>query len=528
MAGASEYGKTNLTVNHSVIVGSLNPGTKYYYYVKSRDSEGNTAYDKNVINGAINYYTFTTTQSAAIPQITFNSTNDILNLDYDSVTIRWFTDKACSSRLDYGTSLSYESYEEELTHNLKHSFSLSTLSPSTTYYFKLTSTDQNENTIVDDNSGRGYTFTTQDEIICEDCEECEECTECTEEEAEEIFENFPEETFTEKVSKIASKTVLAPKIVGEEPKVEATSTTAKITWLTDKVSNSIVAIAGDEDYDSTKKEPYTQKVGNPEEQVLSHTINITGLQPKTLYHFQLRSKPLIGPTGKSEDYTFRTKSLLPEISNIEFKKVEDYSATLSWTTNIPCDKIIEYTDKKTKETKAQGEPIFTRDHLFTVENLEFNRDYTLIIKAKDKEGNETKSKTLSFSTKKDEVPPIISQVKADSTLFPGREEKVQTIISWITDEPSTTQLFYQEGIAGETEPESTPKDSSLTKEHFVVITKFKPATVYKFYVESEDLAGNKAKSQDFTTLTPRRKESVIQLIIKNFEQIFGWTKHIRF
>ena len=147
---------------------------------------------------------------------------------------------------------------------------------------------------------------------------------------------------------------------------------------------------------------------------------------------------------------------------------------------------------------------------------------------RNKEGNEVKSEIISFSTKKDVSPPIISQVKADSTLFPGREEKVQTIISWKTDEPSLGSISYQEGVTETDKIKLTSKDVALKTDHFVVITKFKPNTVYKFFVESEDIVGNKAKSKDFTTLTPQKQESVIQLIIRSFEDIFGWTKNLRF
>ena len=485
----------------------------------STDSAGNTVIDNN--SGS--YYTFTTLADTAFPEITFDSEEDILSLDYDSVTLRWFTNEACVSRLDYGTSTSYGTIKEEGTYNFKHSFSLSDLSPSTTYHFKFACTDNDGNTTIDTNSGDGYAFITEKENICEECQDI-----TTLEEAEEIFEDLPEDDFVDTVIEMIGRTVLAPKILGTEPKVKVTSTAAKIIWTTDKNSNSIVAIVKSKDYDSARAEPYFQIVGNSEEQVKIHAVNITGLSPSTRYHFELRSKSSIGPVGKSKDFIFKTKSLMPKMFEEKVYRAGEFSAILSWKTNLPCSSNLKYTNLKTKKSLIQGEPILRRDHFFTLKNLKGGVDYKVIIAATDERGNKIESKPLFFSTEKDNSPPKISQVTADSALYSGKKEKVQTIVSWVTDESATSQLFWQEGIGKKLKVFSLPKDDVLTTEHFIVITTFKPGSVYKFYVESEDLAGNKSRSKDFTTLIPIEKESAFQLITKNFEEIFSWTKSLGF
>ena len=38
---------------------------------------------------------------------------------------------------------------------------------------------------------------------------------------------------------------------------------------------------------------------------------------------------------------------------------------------------------------------------------------------------------------------------------------------------------------------------------------------------------NKAKSEDFTMLTPTQEESFIDIILKNFESSFGWVKKMK-
>ena len=65
---------------------------------------------------------------------------------------------------------------------------------------------------------------------------------------------------------------------------------------------------------------------------------------------------------------------------------------------------------------------------------------------------------------------------------------------------------------------------SFAASHTAVITSFKPGVVYNFKVKSIDNSGNEAISNDFALLTPRRKENIIQIIINNFQEIFGWAR----
>ncbi|MDO8240355.1 MAG: hypothetical protein Q7T51_00535, partial [Candidatus Moranbacteria bacterium] len=111
-------------------------------------------------------------------------------------------------------------------------------------------------------------------------------------------------------------------------------------------------------------------------------------------------------------------------------------------------------------------------------------------------------------------------VRTDSAL--AQNDKVQTIISWTTDEPATTELIYQEGRNAE--KKAIKISNALTTSHVAVITTFKAGVVYYFQVKSTDLSENEATSSDYALLTPKRKENVIQIIINNFQDIFSWAK----
>ncbi|MDP3057112.1 MAG: hypothetical protein Q8N37_01140 [bacterium] len=62
--------------------------------------------------------------------------------------------------------------------------------------------------------------------------------------------------------------------------------------------------------------------------------------------------------------------------------------------------------------------------------------------------------------------------------------------------------------------------------HIVVLTQFKPGTVYRFRVASTDKFGNTIISSDYTVLSPVKRQSIIQMIINQFENIFGWARGI--
>jgi hypothetical protein len=148
-------------------------------------------------------------------------------------------------------------------------------------------------------------------------------------------------------------------------------------------------------------------------------------------------------------------------------------------------------------------------------------EFGLALKVRDEDGNETEESFESFRTATDENPPKIEQVRTDSAL--AQNDKVQSIISWKTDEVADTRITFKEG--SRTGKETLVKISdSLTTAHVAVITTFKPGTVYYFNVKSTDAAGNEGSSTDFALLTPKRKENVIQIIVNNFQEIFAWAQ----
>jgi hypothetical protein len=153
--------------------------------------------------------------------------------------------------------------------------------------------------------------------------------------------------------------------------------------------------------------------------------------------------------------------------------------------------------------------------------------YVAFVIAENGGGDRVKSNPITFVTVRDREPPLISNVTNESTLFPGSEARIQTIIEWDTDEPSLCLLNYREGIAPGVDPiQLETEDQSYTERHVEVIVDFAPGTVYKFWLNCADLAGNTVNSEDFVLFTPVKEKNIIDIIIENFEGAFGWVKNI--
>jgi len=563
----SEVSDNVLTRKHHVLtLSGLNENTKYYFKVGSCDANSNCATSTS--------NSFTTLlmeepkeSDTEGPQI---SDVKVSVVSATSVAITWKTDELADSKVVFGTSLDYGSEVSDSAFTLSHSVTLSNLTKKTSYYFKVVSKDVSGNESVDDNSGTGYTFTTTDEpgivetinqgggiLIVEKTPEgyksekewCEEMGftfsegKCQIEEMTSVkgiekilteltenpyLENVSEDTFFSAVSEMARKVVKSPSIAGGYPKITVGTDFAKISWTTDKKSNSLVAIAQEKDYNPQKKEPYQMIVGNPDELATFHEVLIENLEPNTLYHFQVRSKPLIGPAAKSEDRTFLTMSLKLEISDISIKTRKENETDLLFKTSLPAKTKIKYKDVKTNIEKEVEDNSFLRDHKITLSGLSANTEYSLQIFAQDEEGNETFSPKISFSTGKDERAPKIFNVKTASAISP-RGTSIQTIISWETDEFSSTRVYYVEGIKWqENLVKKTPLDKDLTLRHIVVLPRLKPGRVYLFRVESIDSSGNVALSKNYSLYTPQKRKTIVQIMISQFEKTFGWLKNLRF
>ncbi len=471
---------------------------------------------------------------------------NISDIAATSSVITWNTNELSDSLVNYGLDKNYGIVRDPRFDKVEHKIILEDLMPGTDYFFRITSSDASGNQGISND----YSFTTPD--VIEDIKEgyAETVSEAgkgglsekvldeglgglSEKGLEQVLQFIKSTTNEEVLEKIqeevkskAEEILAPPTIILDYADVEVGTDYAIITWETDKESNSIVALAKEDQYKPDAENPYTWKEGEPEELVLKHRVEITGLTPSTVYHFQVSSKSAIDLTGKSTDKTFKTKAVLPEIYNVQIVKIEEDSATIKFTTNVPCSTIINYTNLNTNVTKLEGDSIFLTMHSIRLSNLIFDTYYSAVINVESEDGEKAQSNPMTFITIRDQLAPIVSKVNTESTIYPGADNKIQTIISWSSDEAAKCQLFYHQGVVISNEPSKLQIEDDFMMKHVQVVTNFLPSTVYKFWVECSDDAGNKARSEDFIMLTPTREESIIDIILKNFESSFGWVKKV--
>lgn len=436
----------------------------------------------------------------------------ITNVTNSTATVEWNTDTETDATVNYGLDSSYGVVRDATVDTKKHSLTITNLDPATTYHFRVESADVQGNK----SATAGFVFTTLGSPSKKINKEIDKVTDPKA--LEEIAAHLKD---------VASDIIRPPAIVGA-PKVVTDTTQATVTWTTDRESNSMVSVATESQYAGGSKNPYAITQGNPNESTTKHSVTVIGLEPSTVYHFQASSEDAASLIGTTEDDTFTTKSIVPDIFGIKISRIQEDSAVVSWNTgSVLARGIVDYTDSRTRKVKSLGDPVFTTKHSVQLTGLNFGTRYQVVIRATNQGGDEVTSKPITFVTVRDTVPPEISKVNNESTLFPSEDVKIQTIISWLTDEPTYCQLFYTQGLVREAgNEESMPIEANPLTQHTQVVVGFAPGSVYKFWMQCHDESKNSTQSDDFVLITPIKEQNIVDLILSNFQGTFGWVNNI--
>lgn len=436
----------------------------------------------------------------------------ISDIKSDAATIQWKTDIASDATINYGLDSSIGVVRDAAFDKTSHLLTIDNLDPVTTYYFRVVSTDKDGNK----SATAGLVFTTKDDQQAQAKKVIKEVKKITDPEAL--------KQVIDEVQQQAQDVIRPPSIIGS-PKVDVGSTEATISWTSDRASNSLVEFSPDADYSGGS---YVAAQGSTGESTTRHSVTLTGLDPSTLYHFQVSSSDTLGLKGVSEDDTFRTKSILPAVQNLKVSRIQETSVVISWQTGeVKAKGRIEYLNTRTKVARSTGDPVYTTTHTIQVTGLEFGTRYQATVYSTNEAGDEVASKPFTFITVRDVVPPEITKVTNESTLFPSEDTKVQTIITWQTDEPANCQVFYNQGlVVAEGTSASMPAETNPLTNHTQVIVGFAPATVYKFWVVCNDEALNESRSDDYVLITPIKEKNIIDIILENFQGTFGWVNKI--
>ncbi|MCA9732227.1 VCBS repeat-containing protein [candidate division KSB1 bacterium] len=262
-----------------------------------------------------------------------------------SAQIQWQTDEPADSRVEYGASDTLGiSTSLPASYATSHTVTLTELSDSTVYFYKVISKDEAGN----DTASVVFTFTT---LLAD--------------ETPPALTNISVENITEN--------------------------TATIHWMSEEPATSIIEYGKTTAYDSVMTAmPF----------VTDHRMTLAGLSGDALYHYRIRGKDAAGNETITADSTFQTLAdqVPPVISTIVVDEVSETSARINWETDEPATSQVlyglstAYGDSSVLVTKL------TTTHSVILANLNADTPYHFIVLTSDAKGNAAKSTDQTFST----------------------------------------------------------------------------------------------------------------------------------
>lgn len=254
----------------------------------------------------------------------------------------------------------------------------------------------------------------------------------------------------------------------------------------------------------------------------SYTLQLNELADGTKYFYRINGLDTDSNEYQGNIFSFTTLSR-PKITDLKLSAVTDEPSStqrVTWKTNVPTSTELVYGP----QGAVQVEQIVSNpslDHEMIVRGLIDDSDYTLLARVRDAVGNVGTSEVQRFHTALDTRPPKVSEVSVETQVKGlGKEARGQVIVSWHTDEPSTSQVAFGLG-SGTGYGSLTAEDTRLTTEHVVVISDLPTSSVYQLKAVSRDRAANEGGSDNQSAIVGRGSENVFTIIFSALQSIFG-------
>jgi phosphodiesterase/alkaline phosphatase D-like protein len=445
--------ESDLVTSHQVDIYGLEANTTYHYQVRSRDAAGNLTASED--------FTFKTSEP---PDVTgpFISNVNATNITYNSAVLRWNTDEASDSQVEYGLSQSYGNNSDLISDLvMAHSVKLSGLSASTTYHYRVRSRDAAGNLTASED----FTFKTSE----------------------------PPDLTGPVISNVNATNI--------------TYNSAVLNWNTDEASDSQVEYG------------LSQSYGNSSDLisdlVTSHSVKLSGLSASTTYHYCVKSRDAARNLTVSGDFTFMTSeppdTTGPTISNIHVENITYESAVLVWNTDEKSDSQVEYGLSQSYGSLSNLVSNLVTSHSIILSGLMADTTYHYRVKSRDGSGNITVSADYSFDTPQapDVTKPVISDIKVIGVTDSS------AVITWQTNELSDSQVEYGLDVSYGSE---SLLSATLLLSHSVKLEHLNENTVYHYRVKSRDAAGNISVSDDESFQTTKRIDTTAP-VIENVQEV---------
>ena len=288
-------------------------------------------------------------------------------------------------------------------------------------------------------------------------------------------------------------------LLGEPEASNITTKRAVITWTTDRVSDSKIAIG-------TQSGQYgAAEIGNSD-QVAVHQIDLDNLAAGTTYYYVARWTDSDGNTGTSQEYTFTTQPA-PVIKEIATTKVTLSEAIVSFTSqgasrvNLYFGPTESFGGLRSINTSST-ESTYNLD----MTGLADGTKYFYQLSSFDSEGTEYKGNIFSFTTPQ---RPRINNLRFEP--IEGEPTSTQSV-TWTTNVPSTSTVTYGKTGTGGIDIQN----SELKTDHRIVIAGLEDDSQYFLVAQSRDGNGNLAVSdtQTFRTALDTRPPTVSDVTIE--------------
>jgi hypothetical protein len=432
----------------------------YYYQVSACDNTNNCG----AVGSTVSEYPTGKFTSPA----TITSGPSVSSITTKRATVKWTTDRNSDSKISIGTQSGQYSPSEigNSTQTSAHEINLDNLAPGTTYYLKAKWTDEDGNTGISQ-----------------------------------------EQTFT---------TAPAPSI----KEVELSNITlsgATVSFTTKGATKANLYFGTSESFGGLR-------TINTSTEESRYQVELEQLTDGSKYYYMISTIDQEGAEYKGNIISFTTPER-PRISNLRFQPIEGQPTStqkVTWDTNVPGTSQVIYSIVNGSPIEIQDSKL-TSYHEAIINNLQDDSEYSLVASSRDASGNNATSDRQTFRTALDTRPPNVSDLVVESSLRgTGSEARGQIVVSWRTDEPSTSQVAYSEGSGAVSFNSKSAEDTQLTTEHIVIISDLPTSRVYSVMPISKDSANNEGSGETQTAIIGRASDSAITIVFNTLKGIFGF------
>jgi hypothetical protein len=265
-----------------------------------------------------------------------------------------------------------------------------------------------------------------------------------------------------------------------------TRTSATISWLSSVGADSQV------EYGTTAA--YGSLTALDPAQVKSHSQNLSGLIPNTLYHFSVMSRLANGTLYTAGDLAFTTPSNIVAgmIGGLSVSAISGTTATISWTTPTPANSAVQFGTSTSSGPFNRFLPALVTSHTVVLAGLQPLTFYLFRVESADANGNMGISGDSTFTTTSAEAGSIFSAISVSGL------SSTSATISWLTSHAAGSQVDYGTGPAY---GNSTALDPFLMITHSQTLVGLTPNTLYHYRVRATGGGEGTAISGDYTFTT---------------------------